>query len=236
MSRITKKILTDTLNDKGFTLSPCITKCDAGDMRVYKKNDHTYYATINFVGGKLRFNGQEYDGVDAMFAAIDKYNKTLEFKPDTYNPDYTPEAVTDMRIDATLGKCGYSLTGYEYGGVLKYGADSLLGVKFPSISGSHLFLGGSSFIEMYGDADSDSEKTERIKTFVGAVYAANVAHLAGKLADMGAIGTLSSLPIKTLNPDTLEITEQDGIDGVIEILKTALSKMKKAKKEQNKKD
>jgi len=235
MPRITKKMLVKTLNEKGFILSPCVTKCEAGDMRVYKEKDHTYYATINLVGGKLRFNGQEYNGVDVMLGAIDKHNGALEFNPDTYNPDYNTEAITDMRINATIRKCGYKGSGYQCGTLDGcYVADGVLGFKFPSINGNALMLGGTSFIELFNKNDSDSVKCRNIMSMLGALYVANISNLASKLADMGAIGTLSSLPIKTLNPDTLEITEQDGIDGVIEILKTALSKMKKAKKEQNK--
>ena len=237
MPRITKKNLTDTLNDKGFILTPCIAKCNPGDLRLYNKDGKKYHATINLVGGKLSFNDQVYNDVEAMLSAIEQYNSTLEFDVDTYNPDYNTESVTEMRLNATIRKCGYKGSGYQYGTLNGcYAADSVLGFKFPPISGNAILLGGSSFIELYDKNDTDSVKSRGIMSMLGALYAANIANLAGKLADMGAIGTLSSLPIKTLNPDTLEITEQDGIDGVIEILKTALSKMKKAKKEQNKKD
>jgi len=229
MPRITKKSLTKALDDKGFILSPCIAKCEAGDMRLYKKYGHTYYATINFVGGKLRFNGQEYDSVDAMLGAIDKYNGTLEFNPDTYNPDYTAEAVTDMRLHATIRKCGYKGSGYD-----GYAADGVLGFKFPSIHGNALILGDSRFTELYDKDDSDQVKSKKIMSLLGALYAANISILASKLADMGSLDTLSSIKIKTLSLDTFEITEHDGIDGVISILETALSRMKKAKEAKEK--
>lgn len=229
MPRITKKSLTKALDDKGFILSPCIAKCEAGDMRLYKKDDHTFYATINFVGGKLRFNGHEYDSVDAMLGAIDKYNGTLEFKPDTYNPDYTAEAVTDMRLNAAIRKCGYKGSGYD-----GYAADSVLGFKFPPINGNALMLGDASFIELYDKNDSDSVKCRSIASMLGALYAANISNLASKLADMGSLDTLSSIKIKTLSLDTFEITEHDGIDGVISIIETALSRMKKAKEAKEK--
>lgn len=230
MPRITKKLLTNTLNDKGFIISPCITKCEAGDVRVYKKSDHTYYATINFVGGKLRFNGQEYNSVDTMLAAIDKHNGALEFNPDTYNPDYTTEAITDMRLHATLKKSGYAGSGYQFGALDGcYVADSVLGFKFPPIHGNALMLGDSSFIELYDKNDTDSVKSKKIMSMLGALYAANISKLASNLADMGSLDTLSSITIKTLNQDTLEVTESEGIDGVISILETTLSRIKKPK-------
>lgn len=229
-AKLTKKTLTEALNDHGFTLSPCIASCEAGDMRVYKKSGEGYYATINFVGGKLKFNGQVYDSVDAMIEAIEEYNKTLEFDIDTYNPDYDMNYVTDLRDIETLSKCGYEMKGYGYNGQMKFITEGVLGVKFPMVNGGYLSISDDSFIIMYDKNDSDSDKAKKTKSFIGAMYAANLAQLANKLADMGALDTLSSVPIKTMDIRTLKVTETEGIDGIISVLETALSRMKKHKK------
>lgn len=137
-AKITKKSLTEELKAHGFILSPCITSCNAGDLRVYRESGKGYYATINFVGGKLKFNDQTYDSVDAMLEAIEEYNKTLEFSPDTYNPDYDMNCVADLRSIETLDKCGYNMNGYGYNGEMKFTTEGVLGVKFPVVNGNYL--------------------------------------------------------------------------------------------------
>lgn len=229
-AKITKKSLTEELKAHGFILSPCITSCNAGDLRVYRESGKGYYATINFVGGKLKFNDQTYDSVDAMLEAIEEYNKTLEFSPDTYNPDYDMNCVADLRSIETLDKCGYNMNGYGYNGEMKFTTEGVLGVKFPVVNGNYLNISDSSFIVMYDKNDSDSDKAKKTKSFIGAMYAANLAHIANKLADMGALDTLDSVPIKTMNIKTLEVTEREGIDAIISILENSLSRMKKHKK------
>lgn len=229
-AKITKKSLTEELKAHGFMLSPCITSCNAGDLRVYRESGKGYYATINFVGGKLKFNGQVYDSVDAMLEAIEEYNNTLEFDPDTYNPDYDMNCVTDMRSIETLKKCGYDMDGYGYSGRMKFTTQGVLGVKYPVVNGEYLNISDSSFIVMYDKNDSDSDKAKKTKSFIGAMYAANLAHIANKLADMGALDTLDSVPIKTMDIKTLQVTETEGIDAIISILENSLSRMKKHKK------
>ena len=228
-AKITKKSLTDELKTHGFKLSPCIMSCNAGDLRVYRESGKRYYATINFVGGKLRFNDQTYNSVDSMLEAIEEYNKTLEFSPDTYNPDNDTNFVTDLRSIETLKKCGYDMNGYGYNGEMKFTSEGVLGVKFPEVYGEYL-ISDSRFITMYDKNDSDSDKAKKTKSFIGAMYAANLAHIANKLADIGALDTLDSVPIKTVNIKTLQVTETDGIDGIISVLETALSRMKKHEK------
>lgn len=230
MKKLTKKFISTVLENYGLEMSPCITPCEAGDMRLYKKSGHTYYATINFANGKLKFNNREYNDVDLMVKDIEDYNATLEFNPDTYNPDYNTEAITDMRINTTIRKCGYKGSGYQHGTLDGcYVADGVLGFKFPSISGNAILLSGSSFVEMYDKNDSDSVKSKKIMSMLGALYAANISNLASKLADMGSLDTLSSITIKTFNPDTFEVSTSEGIDGVISILENTLSRLKKVK-------
>lgn len=230
-SKLTKKVLTETLEHHGFRTFPCLSTCESGDIRVYRKSGMSYYATINFVGGNLKFNGQEYDSVDSMLNAIEAYNATLEFSPATYNPDYQKNYITDMRVADTLHECGYTFTDYAYGGDGKYCSEGVLGVKFPSVCGSYLYLNDHKFITMYDKNDSDSCIAKNIKSFIGAMYAANIAQIADKLADMGSLDTLNSIPIKTMNYNTFEVTETEGIDAIINILENSLSRLKKHKKD-----
>lgn len=199
-----------------------------GDIRVYKAS--CYVTTLNLKKGKLTWNGEDYTKayIPNLMQKVEEYNKTLEFEPNTYCPEYNKESVTEMRLCSTLEHCGFDdvhLGGYN--GISGH-SNGLLGAKFTSVSGSDLIIGPYSYIQMYKDDASDSVKCNSIKSIMNAFYVTQIAKIVQNLDKMGNITeSLKSIPIKKINPDNGQVITEEGIDGIISLLENTLARLKK---------
>lgn len=226
---MTKKDLTDQLTKLGYVpLKGTSDSTKPGDIRVYK--DSRYVTTINLKNGKVTWNGKDCTKVPVpdLMELVEAYNKTLEFDADTYCPDYRVEAVTEMRLYSTLEKCGFDDIHFNnYGGGVSGHSNGLMGAKYTKISGNHMYVGPYSWIELYNDGDSDSEKCKSIKSMTSAFYVTQIADLVNKLDKMGDItDKLTSIPISTIDPGTLEVTTKEGVDGIIALLENTVKRLK----------
>ena len=226
---MTKKDLTEQLAKLGYVpLKGTSDSTKPGDIRVYK--DSRYVTTINLKNGKVTWNGKDCTKVPVpdLMELVEAYNKTLEFDADTYCPDYRAEAVTEMRLSTTLKDCGFDDIELSYYNGVSGHSDGLMGAKYTKISGNSMVIGPYRWIELYKDNDSDSEKCGSIKSMVAAFYVAQIATLVNKLDKMGDIADkLTSIPISTVNPDTLEVSTEEGVDGIIALLENTIKRLKK---------
>lgn len=201
-----------------------------GDIYVYDKN-HRYITTFNVTKGKLTWNGKDCTkvAIPDLMELVAEYNKTLEFDPDTYSPDYRKEYVTEDRLRRAFESCGFKDTGkIGYNGTRSYYSDGPLGAKYAYIRGNMMTITDDSFIELYKDDATDSEKCNAVKNLVSAFYVAQVAELCNRLDQMGDIREkLTSIPIKSIDYKTLNVTTTEGVDGIIELLENTLKRLKK---------
>lgn len=226
---MTKKDLCEQLTHLGYVPLDGFKGIAApGDIRVYKAS--WYVTTLNLKNGKLTWNGEDYTKayIPSLMQKVEEYNKTLEFEPNTYCPEYNKEAVTEMRLCSTLENCGFDdvhLGGYN--GITGH-SNGLLGAKFTSVSGSSLIIGPYSYIQMYEDDASDSVKCKSIKSMMNAFYVSQIAKIVQTLDKMGDITeSLKSIPITKINPDNGQETTEEGVDGIISILEDTLARLKK---------
>lgn len=219
---MTKKDLKTKLSEIGYN---CM---DGNPGEIYVWNGGSYVTTLNIKDGKLIWNGENHTKtpIDCLMQKVEEYNKTLEFDANTYCPAYSKESVTDLRIDSTLTKCGFTDINW-FGNKLSGVSNGELGAKFTKFYGNQLITGNYSFIKMYEDDSSDSLKCSTIKSFMAAFYATQIAKMAATLADMGKVtDSLKSIPITTVNPNTFEVTTKEGVDGIIALLENTLKRLK----------
>lgn len=81
------------------------------DKRVSgKRSQHKYLGKFYISNGtncRYAFRDDYYDSVDELVAAIEKYNETLPFDPDTYNPIFRKHVKVEYALDEYLAKLGF---------------------------------------------------------------------------------------------------------------------------------
>lgn len=225
MQNFNKTNVSETLSSKGWSIMTPIVKSKKGDVRLFKGTD--YYATINIQNGYLSFNRHRYQDIDKLLNDVVEFAEHQEFAPNTYNPDYRPEAVTGIRVDSVFRQAGFKRTGIGYGGVDNYTAEGVLGMHYASACDDCLYLGDTGLIHFYDEKEdlTDSQRCGAIKSMITALYASNIAKLAENIANMGNIQALDSMKITTIDYKTLKVDEQEALPGIISILKNVLSKL-----------
>lgn len=224
---MTKKQLKSDLEALGYILLSSTT--DDGGLLVYKNFE--YVCTVYWTKSKLTFNGKSYTNVEKMMEDVTKYNETLEFPADTYCPNYTKESVFLKRMNKTLKDCGFDHDAginRAYGSEFTVHSDGAFGAHFGTIVDNGLCINSGAFIQMYEDDADDHTKCEAVRSMANTLYVANLAILANKISNIKDVTQeIKSIPITVVDPNTLAVTTYEGIDGVINLLETTLSKLKK---------
>jgi len=224
----TKKEFKEELNASGYGVFSMIGDNRKDEYCLYGSADGKYVATIGIRDGKMIFDGKDYTDVNALLDSVAKYNSGLYFEADTYCPNYDPAIVREMRLGSVLKKCGFvndKLDGYPSSD--DFVSEGALGARFGKVLGRDtLSVGGLSYVSLCDDDMDDKTASEYMKGIIGALYAANIAKLVGNLNDMGMLGTIGDIEVKTIDPDTFQITTANGKEGIIRLLEDTLDKLK----------
>lgn len=214
----------EKLESLGYLRMPTIS--DRKSYCLYKSETKRFEAVFKLDrSGKIIFNGETYKTVEEFLEAVDRYNHTLYFNPDTYNPDYRKEWVDEARLHETFSKCGLSDTDRFYRKGYFFGDD--VGGRFAEVQGGDLMLSETSWIPLLGKDDAVDERScTRIKSMLAAVYATHIACLCGTLSDMGKLSFVDTIEVKTFNDKTMKVETKDGKEGIIAKLEEVLSKLK----------
>ncbi len=224
----TKKDFENELDASGYKLFRITDGGSKSGYCLYDKESTKYVATINIHNCAISFNGKDYTETDALLSDIKEYNDGLYFDADTYCPNYNPSYVREMRLGSVLKKCGFvndKLGGYPSPD--DFINEGVLGAMFGKIlCRQTLSVGELSYVSLYDDNMDDKTAAESVRSIIAAMYAANVAKLVGHLNDMGSIGKIDDIEVKTINPDTYQITTSSGKEGIIRLLEDTLKKLK----------
>lgn len=230
-----KTKLDKTLEDLGCFRMKSITLDKTWCL--YDSNTKGFLAkfTIDRVG-KLWFNGVAYKNASELLEAVSKYNSTLYFPSDTYNPDYRKEAVDEMRLHATMRESGLKMS--KLGGYSKSGAYELvddMGAKFATVrsgvaenrSFANLVLSENSWIPLKDDtAPLDEDSCKAIKSYLAATYMYHISVLVNAMGEMGELSRLDDIKVKTLDPKRLTVETSSAKDTIVRMLEDTLSRLK----------
>ena len=200
----------DEFEKMGYKCLAPINEAESKKNIIHLYKDGNYIASIKKTGdGGFSFNRKKYTDKDRLIEAINEYNSKLEFNPSTYDPDMRDDYRTEIRIYNTLKDFGF-----EPGGKFRDSdnmvSEGVVGMHYGQVLRQKDLCVGDGWIEMYGDgAKSDSDKCRSIKSYLYAMYAANIAKLCVLLNKSGTIGKLGEIKVKRLNEETLMIEEKD---------------------------
>lgn len=229
--KFSKKNFVNQMKELGWLVLPAMKNCNKGDMRVFLDSSRKYYATVNIYNGKVTYNGKEYQDLAVLSKDIIEFAENQEFEPDAYNPDYDESWVNQLKIHSVLEKGGFRWFKNTFDDGNLFIAKGELGTILSKATDQSLLLDNDSFINFY-ENDEDitiQEKCAKIKSVLTLFYAVNLAKIAENIYNLGEMDKISSLKIKTINYNTMEISEKDGIDGISDILENVLSKIENFK-------
>jgi hypothetical protein len=186
--------------------------------------------------GKIWFNGVAHKNASDLLEAVSKYNSSLYFPSDTYNPDYSKEAVDEMRLHDTMIESGLKMsTNGIYGKPGTYELVDDMGAKFATVrsgvaenrSFADLVLSENSWIPLKEDnTPLDEDSCKAIKSYLAATYVYHISVLVNAMSEMGELSRLDDIKVKTLDPKRLTVETSSAKDTIVRMLEDTLSRLK----------
>lgn len=188
-------------------------------LHLYK--DGNYVGSFKASKDSYTFQGKRYNTEEELIKAMDEYNSTLEFRPETYDPDMRDDYRQNIRVFHTLLKYGLENKGFRTNGLI---ADGILGMHYATVyKQQHLSVGSDAWINLYDDKEQDdSTKCKSIDSIMTAVYVSNIARLCELLGKAGKLNKLDELTVEKLDPNTLTLYKMNAKEAVKEQLQKAL--------------
>ena len=207
----------------GYRVCHPINEAETKKKYLHLIKDGNYVGSFKPSNDSYTFQRKRYDNEEELIKAINEYNSTLEFRPETYDPDMRDDDRQEIRVYHTLRKYGLESKGRSLHSE-SMSAEGVLGMHYASVVNQQaLTVGPYSWINLYDEEEKDdSTKCKSIDSIITAVYASNIARLCELLNNAGKLGKLDQLTVEKLDTNTMTSYKMNAKEAVKEQLQKAL--------------
>ena len=220
----------EQLNKEAESLGIKLLHIDSLTYCMYK--DHSYIGYFEWKTGRkfVRYNNRKYASMSDLLPDLEEYNNSLEYPIESYNPCINDDWKKQVRLNHIFSQIGYSEIKNILAGATRRSHKDIFGASLSHFNNGSFILRDYSWINVYEDDDDIDTIKSKLYNFITPLYTNIIATLASDLAKIKRTKALDSIKITHFVPNTLQLVELNGTEGIIQLLEDTLKELKETLK------